>query len=116
MFQNINRDVLIIFPKKPLMDWANYIFPNDKMDCPKPMQHDEGDIFLIPEFDYPAKAIEYVKENFSDFFEHELFEWSTDENDWPQNRTWELFEKWFHYSVQSVVMDALNEKIEKNDY
>lgn len=63
MFETINRDALIIFPKQPLFDWVNYIFPDDKMTCPKPMKHDEGDVYLIPEFDHPDDAIEYLKEN-----------------------------------------------------
>jgi hypothetical protein len=112
----VNRDVLILFPKQPLFDWANYIFPDEKMKCPKPMEHDEGDVFLIPEFTHPDDAIEYVKENFIEFFEQELFDWTTDENLWPDNLTWELFENWFHYSIQSVVMDTLDEEIEKEDF
>jgi hypothetical protein len=116
MYNAINRDVLILFPKQPLFDWVNYIFPDDKMICPIPMKHDEGDIFLIPEFDHPDDAIEYLKENFIDFFEQQLFDWTTDENLWPENLTWEMFEDWFHYSIQSMVMDTLDEDIEKEDY
>ena len=116
MFENINRDILILFPKKPLFDWVNFIFPDDKMECPEPLAHDEGDLFLIPEFDNHIDAIEYVKDNFIDFFEHELFEWATDEDLWPENLTWELFQKWFHISIQSMVMDTLDEEIEKDDF
>ncbi|MBN2817337.1 MAG: hypothetical protein JXP36_00105 [Bacteroidales bacterium] len=116
MFNTINRDVLILFPKQPLFDWVNFIFPDDKMVCKKPMAHDEGDIFLIPEFDHPDYAIEFLKDNFVDFFEHELFEWTTDENFWPDKLSWEMFENWFHYSIQSVVMDTLDDEIIKEDY
>jgi len=116
MFGTVNRDVLILFPKQPLFDWINYIFPDNKLECPKPMAHDAGDVFLIPEFTHPDDAIEYVKENFIEFFEQELFDCTTDENLWPDNLTWELFENWFHYSIQSVVMDTLDEEIEKEDF
>ncbi|WP_147383942.1 hypothetical protein [Maribellus luteus] len=80
------------------------------------MAHDAGDVFLIPEFTHPDDAIEYLKENFIEFFEQELFDWTTDENLWPEKLTWELFETWFHYSIQSVVMDILDEEIEKKDF
>ncbi len=116
MFKSINRDVLILSPKQPLIDWVNYIFPNDKLDCPKLMGHDEADLFLIPEFYHYDDAVEFLKENFIVFFEQELFEWTTDETLWPKNLTWELFKEWFHYSIQSVIMDTLEEDIEKNDF
>ncbi len=115
MFESINRDVLILFPKQPLYDWANSIFPDDKMECPKPMTHDEGDVFLIPEFRHPGEAREYVRENFINFFEEELSDWVTDETLWQEKLTWEMFENWFHYSIQSVVKDRLDEEIIKED-
>ncbi|MDA3892265.1 MAG: hypothetical protein PF517_11435 [Salinivirgaceae bacterium] len=116
MFETINRDMLIIFPKQPLMDWVNYIFTDYKHECPKPLEHDQGNTYLIPEFDHPDDAVQFVKQNFKRFFENELFDWSTDEKDWPEKLTWELFEKWFHYSVQSLVMDTVEGNIEKEDY
>lgn len=116
MFDTINRDVLIIFPKQPLIDWVNYIYPKDKMQCPKPMENDEGDIFLIPEFYHPDDADNYLKENYLNFFHHELNDWTTEESLWPENLTWELFEKWFHYSIQSVVMDTVDDEIEKDNF
>jgi hypothetical protein len=116
MFDTISRDILILFPKKPLFDWANYIFPKDKLECSEPMAHDEGDIFLIPEFTNHNDAIEYVKENFIEFFKQELFDWTSDESLWPEKLTWELFDSWFHYSIQSVVMDTLDEEIKKDDF
>ena len=116
MIKTINRDALILFPKQALYDWVNYIYTNDKMECPKPMAHDEADIFLIPEFDHYSAAIEYLKENYLKFFHQELFDWTTDENLWPEKLTWELFEKWFHYSIQSVVMDTLEKNIKKDNF
>lgn len=116
MFETINRDVLILFPKQPLFDWVNYIFPDGKMECPKLMAHDEADIFLIPEFYHYDDAIEYLKENFIDFFKHQLFEWTMDEDLWPDNLTWEMFCNWFHFSIQSVVMDTLEDEIGKDDF
>jgi hypothetical protein len=116
MFETINRDVLILFPKQPLFDWANSVFPKDKMDCPKLMEHDQGNIYLIPETNCPDDAIKYLKKNFKQFFEQQLFEWCIDEETWPEKLTWKLFEEWFHYSVQSMVMDAGISAIIKDEY
>lgn len=49
MLEHINRDAVIIFPKQPLMDWVNTIFPEEKIECPQIMTHDEANIYLIPE-------------------------------------------------------------------
>lgn len=116
MFKTVNRDALILFPKKPLFDWVNYIYPEDKIEYTQPMAHDEADIFLIDEFLHYSNAIEYLKENYLEFFQHELFDWTTDENLWPEKLTWELFEKWFDYSIQSVVIDTLDKRIIKDSH
>lgn len=116
MLTTINRDIIILFPKQPLMDWVNSIFPNEKQPCPKVLDHDQGNVYMIQECFNTDDAITYLEVNFKSFFENELFDWSTDEKNWPQNRTWELFEDFFHYSYQSVVVDTINEEIEKGEY
>ncbi len=116
MFENINRDALILFPKQPLFDWVNYIFDDEEIKGSEPLTHDEGDVFLLPEFDHPDETIEYLKDNYIAFFKHELFEWTPDENLWPEKLTWEMFQEWFSYSIQSMVIDTLDEKIEKDEY
>ncbi len=116
MFDTINRNVLILFSKQPLFDWVNSIFPDNKKVYKQAMSHDAGSVFLIPEFDHPNEAIEFIKENFVVFFEHELFGWITDEDLWPDNLSWEMFESWFYYSIQSVVMDTLDDEIMKDDF
>jgi hypothetical protein len=116
MLENVNRAVLIIFPKQPLIDWANRHNPNNKEECPKPMEHDQGNVYMIPEFDYPEDALAYVKQNLKCIFEYELMEWQTDENKWPEKRTWDIFEQWFHFSIQSVVVDIVKDSIKKYRY
>ena len=115
MYDTINRDVLILFPKQPLFDWVNKIFPDDKLDCPELMAHDEANVYLIPETDYPEAGLVYLKKNFKTFFELELEEWSLDENTWPQKLTWKLFQGWFHFSIQSMVTDMVNVPIVKHE-
>lgn len=114
MLENVNRDVLILFPKKPFIDWVNYIFPEKKEVCPELMGHDAGNVYLIPEFDYPHKALHFIKINFKEYFENELFDWCTDKKLWPQHLSWELFEQWFHYSMQTVVLDTVNDALKKD--
>jgi hypothetical protein len=116
MFENVNRDVLIIFPKQPLIDWANRLNPNEDEECPMLMDLDQANVYMIPEFEDPKEALDFVKQNLNHFFENELKEWYTDENKWPEKRTWDIFEQWFHYSIQSVVVDIVNDGIKKYRY
>lgn len=114
MFESIDRDVLIVFYKQPFIDWVNFVYSDDKMECPELLEHDQGNVYLVPEFAYPDEAAEYVKENFRHFFENELFGWCENKEDWPKDLSWEFFERCFHYSWQSVVMDTIESDIQKD--
>jgi len=113
MLEYINRDVLIIFPKQPLIDWASTIFPNDEVKCPALMANDKGNVYLIAEAYNSESALEEVRANFEVFFHEELGNWTYDESLWPKKITWKMFNEWFNYSVQSMVLDVLDEPIEK---
>lgn len=117
MFQRINRDVLIVTPKQEFIDWVDSVFPENEAEiCPQPMAHDESNIYLIPETDHPDYAIEMLKENFLPIFVNELFDWITDEDVWPKDLSWDLFEKFFHYNIQTIVLDTVPKRILKDSY
>ncbi len=113
---NLNRYALILHPKKPLLDWVNYIFPDSsEVESWNPLENDRTTVYLIPQFDYPGDAVEWVKLNFDYFFELNFEDWCTDEELWPKNRSWELFQEWFEISVQSCVSDVLDDPIKKEE-
>ncbi len=111
----INRDVLILFPKQPLIDWINSVFPEDKVEFPEPMMHDEGTVYLLPEKDAWPQSIEYLKRNYKPVFEDQLWNWCTDLNTRPKKLTWKMFEEWFDYSIQSMVLDTTPDAIIKEE-
>ncbi|HEX8575112.1 MAG TPA: hypothetical protein VF677_02355 [Flavobacterium sp.] len=41
----INRNAIVVKPKKPLFDWINFLYPDPK----NPVTKVEGDIYLIQE-------------------------------------------------------------------
>jgi len=112
----INRDALIIFPKQPLIDWANALTEDEKIECPKLMDHDKGSVYLMPETNNYEEGIELLEDNFTFFFEEELYSWVTDEELWPKPLTWELFQEFFHFSIQSLVVDTLEDPLERDDF
>ena len=114
---SIKRYALYLAPKKRLIEWQNYIFPEaTKVEPTPPLTHDGGEIYLVPQFDCTEDAMEWLSSNFEYFFEQQLFGWCTDENLWPKDRTWEMFQEWVYISFQSCVYDVLDEPIEKEEF
>lgn len=56
---------------------------------------------------------QWLKRNFRELFEEELFGWYTDETMWPANRSFRLFGEWFSYSLFSMIFDTQRGMIEK---
>ena len=108
----INRDVVVIKPKQPMLDWINqqdtagYVLTLAKIqrDCT---------VLLLPEMDSPKDVHAYLHDLKPILFEEELMSWSLDREAWPEPRTAELFDEWFDLEFHSMVWDtAWDEPIE----
>ncbi|PJE00678.1 MAG: hypothetical protein CK427_13070 [Leptospira sp.] len=112
----INRSTIILFHKKPLIEWQNSIFPEDTMEYEEDFfQNDQAHVYLIPEFDFEENVDTWLKENYIHIFEDVLEDWCTNEALWPKNLTYAMFKDWFHINYQSMVLDTLDEPIIKDD-
>ena len=114
MFETINRAALFLAPRKPMIEWIKEVMPAHQGDLSNPLEHDNGRIYLIPEFDDAGELIEWLKENYEPVFENELYSWCTNPEYWPRERTWEMFLEWLYISFQSMVMDSLGSRITKD--
>ncbi len=112
--QSVNRTVVVIRPKQPFVDWLNSV-PGENSDNTLEDISTENTTFLIPEFDFVQDSLECVKEIYSDIFRFELFGWYTDDELWPRNRTWEMFQEWFEIEINSEVFDLVDEAIKKEE-
>lgn len=98
----INRNAVLIIPRKAYYDWANSVFPED------PISEDDFydyNTYLINEdslLEGPEEALENYWES---IFENELFEISTEDEDWPKELTWDLFNEFFKCHFSSLVVD-----------
>jgi hypothetical protein len=115
MFETVNRNALIIRPKQALIDWVNGIFPEDPIFENTLDKHDEANVYLIPEMDSTEESLQYLKDNFELILMEILFEWCEDDALWPKNRNWQLFDDWLDYSIQTMIMDICNDKLEKEE-
>jgi hypothetical protein len=107
----LNRGVLIVRPKQPYIDWAAQV--DDSGVVPDP--EGEKTVYLIPEFESDEEGWEILEDVYAEVFERELDEWHTDESAWPQNRTFEVFKKWFDIELHSVVEDLCAYGIEDDE-
>lgn len=116
-FFSINRYALITRPSSELIKWVNTVFPDDPVAYAEieGEQHDQMDVFLIPEFDDVEGALGWVRENCATFLEQILDSWCTDEDTWPESLDWALFERFVDYSIQSVVTDTVDEEEDEDN-
>ena len=98
------RAAIIVKPKQPYIDWANTLDDHG----PKLGQGSapEHTIYLIEDVaDYMFDVEAFVRPYFEVVFEHELATWHRLESDWPTNRNFVTFLKWFDVEVHSMVLD-----------
>jgi len=108
--QSINRTAIVIKPKQPFVDWVNST-PGDDEYTLQELTSDNL-IFLMPDYDDYEQIQKYLKKIYHQIFEWELFGWYTDENLWPTNRNWKMFNEWFSYEICSEVFDLVGSPIE----
>ncbi len=101
-YDSINRNAIVVKPKKPLFDWINSIDPAN----PVPLEESsEGTVYLLKEKDSNEQIEKWLQRNFDRIFQNELNNWSIDENLWPQKRTYLQFKSWFDFEIHSMILD-----------
>ena len=100
-YDSIDRNAIIVRPKEPFYDWLNSVFPEDKPTSSK----DENNIYLVREMDNNEAVLKWVRKNYEKIFINELNDWYTDEEGWPDNRTYKMFVEWFDIEICSMILD-----------
>lgn len=111
-FSSVRRTALVLQPKKPFYDWLNSMYPEDE----NPESCSDPDVYLLPDYESIAQMENWLKRNFDWLFCEQLNEWYTDEDGWPQKRTFKLFKEWFNYSLHTMVWDGVQGPIDKIEY
>lgn len=111
----INRSAAIIKPKQPFVDWANSVSDEENKYMIKDFSTDCS-VILLPGIDSDEHAEAIVQNLYNDIFEVELSSWTTDENEWPRKRKYEMFLEWFEIEYHSIVLDPFEDDIEKEPY
>ena len=97
----LNRTAITINYKKPFVDWTNALTPELKQKEVNILG--ESTTYLVKySLDSADKCI---KKYYKQLFEEELEGQWTDENDWPEKRSFKLFNDWFSYEISDLVVD-----------
>lgn len=100
-YESIDRNAILVRPKQPYIDWANNVFNDDHKFTGK----DDCNIYLIHGMGSNEAVENWVRTHFDGLFVNELNDWYTDEERWPQDRTYAMFAAWFAVEVHSMVLD-----------
>lgn len=104
----MNASTLILQPKQPLIDWVNAQIKSDDLPVITLETYDQEDgptVYLIPDFEEVSQAQRWLKKHYRPIFEEVLSTWIVDENDWPEDLSYDTFKKWFKPDFNLMVLD-----------
>ena len=107
----LNRSAVVIIPKQPFLDWVNAVDDLGGVTA----DDMQGMIYLVPDYEDPADADKVLKKVCNDIFCRELEGWHTDEEAWPQDRSFKVFKQWFDIQHYEIVTDVGRGPIENDD-
>lgn len=113
----LNRVVVVVLPKAPLIEWVNQPSMRTRPSVSLDVARADPNVFLIPtqadEFEAPGAL--WLDEHWDRLFERVLRDWSDDTTRWPRARTKALFEQWCEVKTYSVVFDCSTQALQYSD-
>ena len=112
----LNRELLIVRPKQPFVDWINAADPNpDGVHITLEMANEDSAVFLIHE--YACEDLEgWLEQCYHPLFEEVLGQWYVVPELWPQDRNLEMFKAWCEVEVHGIVIDLVDEPLIDDDF
>ena len=87
--------------------------------CPETLTiaevNQHSNVYLVSEEFNEEDSKNKVYKNWEFYFENELFDWYTNEDLWPNNRSLKMFKEWFDVNVHSMLFDLADDDIEKEE-
>ena len=112
----ITRSAVIIRPLRPYLAWAKR---DDTTDIAEPVFEDlrrAPHVYLLPEYGDADSEREILDDFWPDLFAAMVNCWLTDEQQWPKNRTPQMFGAWFDLQMCPVGEDLhLDEELVELD-
>lgn len=109
--QTLNRCAVVVAPKQPFLDWIRSVDPSNAHLTMEEIRGDPS-IYLFPDCNFEHELLDYLKLSCVDIFEQELESWDRVEEDWPKDRSFTTFERWFDYTTHWMIFDLTDEPLE----
>lgn len=111
----LNRSALVLRFQSPFVDWVNAADPNPTRPITLADVNDESTVYLI-DVEEPEQFEAWLKLNGLTLFEDVLYEWYTDPDLWPQDRSLAMFRKWCEFELHTLVRDTGGAAIEDDEW
>lgn len=106
----LNRSAIVVKPRQPFLDWLHAADPTSRNITLAEVAEDPT-IYLIPECDSEEDIHEFLHELCEEMFVEQLASWLTDEETWPQDRSFDAFCRWFDWQHHSMLIDLCDEPL-----
>jgi hypothetical protein len=106
----LNRSSIVVKPRRPFLDWLHTADPTSR-DITRREVVEDPTIYLIPECDSEEDIHEVLRELCEEIFVEQLAGWLTDEATWPQDRSFDVFCRWFDWQHHSMLIDLCDEPL-----
>lgn len=106
----LNRSALVVKPRQPFLEWLHAADPTSG-SLTLPDLSREPTIYLIPECDTPTDVEAVLQELCDEIFCEQLEGWYTDTDAWPEDRSFDVFCRWFDYQHHSMLVDLCDEQL-----
>jgi hypothetical protein len=108
--RTLNRSAVIVAPKQPFLDWLRSVDPSNLGLTMADVRGDPS-VYLFPECNFDHELMEYLKASCTEIFEQELEGWDRVEENWPEDRSFTAFHRWFEYSIHWMIFDMADEPL-----
>ena len=114
MREILTRSGLYITPKAPFKNWVKKYHSESNTDIKAALS--EKHVFLIDSSSYGKPFEIALLPHFEQIFEYELSNWSLVRNEWPQDRSLEIFLNWFEVHHCDEIIDLETDMKEPDIY
>jgi hypothetical protein len=110
----LNRTAIVVMPDQPFLDWLHRNDPTSGGLSLEDLRR-EPTVYLLPECENEEEVRECLKEMCGQILEEQLDGWYRVPSSWPSRRDLDTFDRWFDWSLHSVVIDLSDDPLLKEE-
>ena len=102
----LNREILVVKAREPFVDWVMSV----SKDVPADPEWVRSWVtsFLLPQFEDEEEALDGISEYSKVIFELLLSDWILTEDMWPEDLSWEAFQRMFSFERIEIAWDLVD--------